>query len=1128
MRRLLRTLMPLTTLALSACGEVGDVEIDPATAGDPPPPAEEVSTVVPQALMAQQTLICGDPPRTCTASELATEPDVQHAGVIARVAVRSAAFLECMDRTMRTGIPYTSTHVTTAPTIMSCDNVTTYPVNSWGPYVSCRPEKDAFVGGDTGDSRGNHDGAWNELLHRQIARVFTVLQSDVRVENRYRFGAPAGAQQRGYSNRTSAIWWSGGVARDLFGNHGMIGENGDDSGILSTQVHEVLHNYGYDHGCFPSSGMDHGNCGRSIVEWRPSRSMNNIAAFCAKEVIRRSVETPACRVDPAAPSELRRCANGGRMVVSKFTNSKTDAQTCHCVPDTRALDVAGFGDNNNGGRFGGSVAVADFNGDGNQDLAVGAPIGGDNSLTGVFLFRGSSQGLRPWRSFRPADLQLGTSTNPRCGAAVAAGDFNKDGVVDLAVGCPGASASTGRVVVLRGCKGTSCPGHLAGGAGPSQDGPQPTLIQVLTPSTARGASKEFGSALATGDFNNDTITDLVVGAPQALVGTVATGVVEVFRGNTTGNLVSTLSTIIPTNIQANHKFGAALALGNIHAAGAKELVVGAPGADAGLGRVYVVRGPLGTAAGDVVRLSTSGLATNTGVGHSVATGNLAGDAFEEVVAGAPNVGKIYLAMGGTGAAGPLHLSITGGTGAGSSLAVDRRAGRPDLLVGAAAARKATRYTYNVDFGPLGVATYDEQLWTARHTIDNGHTANCAAWNNIDFDTPCPWDAQNLVSNASAFGAVVAVGSFGQGNQIVIGAPSDLNLNGLFGGSVYVREGSATAQEYRVDRVSIWYGGSPELPRRFADGTQWSQQACGPGQECRLADWDKDGDKDLIIFFKNSFTDGRRGDVLVALARSTGVFDPPIKRHDFFCVDDEICDVGDFNGDGFADIVLFGRATAGNVYVGIGNGTGDFVASLWRTGFCQHQQVCAVGDISGDAASDLVAFHKGTTADVFISKSNAVGGFNAVEKWSDFFCPGTEVCQLADVDGDGDDDLVAFKNDSSGDVYVSENNRARFDQWNQKWHTNFCTAGQVCKLADVNNDKKADAIAFVRNSNTAERGWVYAALSNGRDFGPPEVWNKWFCIDNEVCMAGDITKDGRADLVGVNPGTRVAFGAISGR
>ncbi len=112
--------------------------------------------------------------------------------------------------------------------------------------------------------------------------------------------------------------------------------------------------------------------------------------------------------------------------------------------------------------FGDALAVCDFDDDGFADLAVGVPeetVGPNDNAGSLHVFYGSPGGLSTVgeQDFDLDDLDLsgGADAGDQWGSALAAGDFDLDGVCDLAVGAPGKSVGAadnhaGAVVVLFG------------------------------------------------------------------------------------------------------------------------------------------------------------------------------------------------------------------------------------------------------------------------------------------------------------------------------------------------------------------------------------------------------------------------------------------------------------------------------------------------------------------------------------------------------------------------------------------------------------------------------------------------------------------------------------------------------
>jgi disulfide bond formation protein DsbB len=114
-----------------------------------------------------------------------------------------------------------------------------------------------------------------------------------------------------------------------------------------------------------------------------------------------------------------------------------------------------------GDRFGWSLSVGDFDNDGYDDLAIGAPkegIGTNTQTGAVNVLYGSSGGLSSvndqlWHQNSPGILGL-SEISDRFGWALSVGDFDNDGYDDLAIGVPwegiGTVNSVGAVNVLYG------------------------------------------------------------------------------------------------------------------------------------------------------------------------------------------------------------------------------------------------------------------------------------------------------------------------------------------------------------------------------------------------------------------------------------------------------------------------------------------------------------------------------------------------------------------------------------------------------------------------------------------------------------------------------------------------------
>jgi hypothetical protein len=331
---------------------------------------------------------------------------------------------------------------------------------------------------------------------------------------------------------------------------------------------------------------------------------------------------------------------------------------------------------------------------------------------------------------------------------------------------------------------------------------------------------------------------------------------------------------------------------------------------------------------------------------------------------------------------------------------------------------------------------------------------------------------------------------------------------------------------------------PALPASADSFTEfaqnWEDFFCLEEERCGTGDFNGDGRDDIIAFVREDENSGRTGDVYVALSQGDEFGTQGSQWAELFCLANETCRVGDFNGDNNDDIAAFVRSSdpnrEGDVYVSLSNGVDEFgeQGDQWAELFCVGNEVCDTGDFNGDGLDDVIAFTQDTQSggqegDVYVSLSDGSEFGAQGDQWAENFCMDDAVCRVGDVNGDGDDDIISFVRssrggDDEGDVYVALSNGvdgfgARFE-----WNDFFCIGDETCRIGDFDGDGFDDIITFVRGTQADEdRGDVYVALSNGAAFVDSSIWQRLFCLSGEACNVGDFDGDNRDDAVAFERG-----------
>ena len=198
---------------------------------------------------------------------------------------------------------------------------------------------------------------------------------------------------------------------------------------------------------------------------------------------------------------------------------------------------------------------------------------------------------------------------------------------------------------------------------------------------------------------------------------------------------------------------------------------------------------------------------------------------------------------------------------------------------------------------------------------------------------------------------------------------------------------------------------------------------------------------------------------------------------------------------------------------------------WRVG----QHVRELADVNGDGRADVVAFGDpgvfvalGQTNGTFAAPVLRVRDFGTAQGWRTDRHPRT----VADVDGDGRDDLVGFgyagvmvsyaQPDGS---FTAPRLKVRDFGWDQGWRVDR----HVRELADLSGNGTADIVGFGYSGVTISHGRTDRTFDGTGKRIDSYGWDRGWRIDKNPRMLADMDGNGTADIVGFgDAGTYVSY------
>ncbi len=778
-----------------------------------------------------------------------------------------------------------------------------------------------------------------------------------------------------------------------------------------------------------------------------------------------------------------------------------------------------------------SLATGNIDGDGIDDLVIGAPKSGKGAIYVIYgkaINAGNNVDLSNLSS-SPSETGFkveGENDSEEFGFDVAVGNIDGDGLDEIVVGAPASQDSSGntigRVYVVNGDKETPSPQQIFAGSttkaiANNRVEPNPTTVDV-------GSSAGFSVAISDGDsdnqvdFNGDGFGDILIGAPgyyQAYTYTrptedVVSGVGDTFSsisdtinenqpsntlylntgrsyiiygstdiGNYTPDTLNSDSGFTlaanPDNRYSNTVSGFDVSFIDINGDKLDDAAIGAPGANNNRGAVYTIFGDSSKKSESVNITSESDLTINGDsnqrgqTGKAIASaGDVDNDNIEDLIIASPfagySAGQSNVVFGDTNLTGEVDLTssaqnnalvLTGGipqnfSGKAVSGVGDVNGDSVDDFVVSAPQAKETYIVFGHPWleedGSLKLNTLqaDNGYFIESNSTDAYSITNVADLGDINGDGFADLlRIDSLDESESQQYAVVDLGessdelikaeavgfdTLPQTNQSSIKATAG-NIVGDFDGDGF--------DDFLVQddtNLKVIFGGDSELSESS------SSTITNPNSNNSYSELVE------FVFFANYeddhkiyFNDGNGNFTLTqSISNNYNSYDVALADLD----GDGDMDAFVANGDGKGNQVFRnenGKFVNTKQSLGSGNSRGVDLADLDND-----------GDIDAFVANDNGGDNSGSKNTVWLNDGD--GGFSQ-GLFDDNQRKKSRDVSLGDVDNDGDIDAFIANNDQSNRLWINDGSA----NFSNPWNSNDSRNSRAVELVDLNGDNYLDVI-----------------------------------------------------------------------